>query len=312
LLLERLTGGSFASAVAVNDSAEVAGLSEDAGGAVKAVRWAVTSAGASAPAQLDPIAGNDYSAAYGIGDDGAAVGESAKGSAFVAVVWPAASATPLELSLSGFGPPAAAYGVSGSRVVGEALAAGASTAVLWSGAGADPVALGTLGLGSSAAYAISATGLVVGEGAVEGTGAARGVLWKLDAAGVPGLPVALAPLPGHVASVALGVNAAGEIAGESESASGETHGVLWRLDGAGAPGAPIDLGIASASAVNGASRVVGSSATPHQASAWDLRNTSLVAPVLTGTFTISQAYGLNEFNLAVGRADDQGFVALPH
>jgi hypothetical protein len=311
VLLERLAGGLFGTAVAVNGSNEVVGLSEDGGGEVKAVRWTVTSAGASAPAQLDPLLAGSYSAAYGIGDDGVVVGESAKGAAVVAVAWPPGSATPLELSLAGLGPPAAAYAVSGSRIVGEALAAGRQTAVLWSGAGADPVVLGTIGLDGSAAYAISETGNVVGEGVVAGTGATRGVLWVVDGSGVPGPPIELPPLPGHVASVALGVSAGGEIAGESESASGETHGVLWRLDGAGAPGAPVDLGIASASAVNGASRVVGTAGTPQQASAGDLRNPSLLDPVLTGTFGVSQAYGLNESNVTVGRADDRGFVAIP-
>jgi hypothetical protein len=77
------------------------------------------------------------------------------------------------------------------------------------------------------------------------------------------------------------------------------------------PDPPIDLGIASASAVNGSSRLVGSSATPHRASAWDVRNTSLVDPIVEDTFTVSEAYGLNESNVAVGRADDRGFVAIP-
>jgi hypothetical protein len=120
----------------------------------------------------------------------------------------------------------------------------------------------------------------------------------------------LPPLFGHVGGIALGVSAAGEIAGESESASGETHGVLWRL-AAGVPDPPIDLGVATASAVNGSSRVVGTAGSPARASAWDVRNTSLVDPILTGAFTASQAYGLNESNVAVGRADDRGFVALP-
>jgi uncharacterized membrane protein len=310
VLLDRLDGGRFGTAVAVNGSDEVVGLSEDAGGDLKAVMWAAAGGVASAPLQLDPLGAGSYSAAYGVEDDGVVVGESAKGSDVVAVAWPVGSVTPVELSLAGFEPPAAAYGISGSRIVGEAFAAGEAVAVLWSGLGADPVELGMGGLASSAAYAISEAGFVVGEGVVAATGETRGVLWVLDASGVPGPPVLLPPLSGHVAGIALGVSAAGEIAGESESASGEIHGVLWRLAG-GVPDPPIDLGIATASAVNGSSRVVGSTASPARASAWDVRNTSLVDPILPDTFTVSQAYGLNESNVAVGRADDRGFVAIP-
>jgi hypothetical protein len=307
VLLARLAGGVFGTAVAVNGSAEVVGVSEDAGGDLKAVRWTVTGAGASAPDQLDPLGAGSYSAAYGIGEDGVVVGESAKGNEIVAVAWLAGSSTPVELSLAGFGTPAAAYGVSGSRIVGEAD----GVAVLWDDPGADPVALGTLGLASGAAYAISENGLVVGEGVLEGTGQTRGVVWALDASGLPGPPVVLPPIFGHVGGIALGVSAAGEIAGESESASGEIHAVLWRLDGGGVPDPPIDLGIGSASAINGASRVVGSSGTPNGASAWDVRNTSLADAILTEVFTVSQGYGANELNFAVGRADDRGFVAVP-
>jgi probable HAF family extracellular repeat protein len=310
VLLDRLTGGLFSAAVGINGRNEVVGVSDDGQGTMKAVRWSVSGTAAGAPAQLAPIAGNGYSAAYAIGDDGVAVGESAKGSGFVAVAWPAGASSPTELSLAGFGAPAAAYGISGSRIVGEAVDAGNTVAILWAAIGANPVSLGTLGGATSSAYAIASAGFVVGE-SVDGSGARRGALWKVTAAGAPAAPVALAPLAGHVASVGLGVNAAGEIVGESESASGETHGVLWKLDAAGAPGAPVDLGIASASAVNASDRIVGCRSTPGHASAWDTRNTSLADAILTGTFTVSQAYGVNDLNSVVGMADNQGFVAVP-
>lgn len=310
VLLDGLEGGLFGAAVGINGRSEVVGLSEDGQGAMKGVKWTVTGATAAGPAELAPIAGNGYSAAYAIGDDGLAVGESAKGADFVAVAWPAGAPGPTELSLAGFGAPAAAYGIDGSRIVGEAVGAGNTVAVLWTGTGANPVALGTLGGASSSAYAISGNGLVVGE-SIDAGGATRGALWKVAPSGVPGAPVALAPLPGHVASVALAVNAAGEIAGESETAAGETHGVLWRLDASGAPGAPLDLGIASASAVNASSRIAGSRSTPGIAAAWDTRNTFIADSILTGAFTVSQAYGLNDSNSVVGMADHRGFVAVP-
>jgi probable HAF family extracellular repeat protein len=199
--------------------------------------------------------------------------------------------------------------VSGTRIVGEATDGGNTVAVVWNGTGAAPVALGTLGGATSSAYAIAGSGLVVGE-SLDGDGKVRGALWRLDAAGAPTAVFPLAPLPGHVASVALGVNAAGEIVGESESAGGETHGVRWTFT-SGAPGAPVDLGIASAAAVNASSRIAGSRATPGEAAAWDGRNPSLADAFLTGTFTASGAYGLNDGNVVVGIADGRGFVAVP-
>lgn len=310
VLLDRLAGGTFGAAVGINGGNEVVGLSEDQTGVISAVKWTVTGATASAPAVLAPIAPGGYGAAYAVSESGVAVGDAQKGQEVVAVAWPAGGGGALELSRAGFAAPSAAYGIAGARIVGEATLAGNAVAVLWSGPSADPVALGTLGGPTSSAYAIDGAGLVVGE-SLDANGDPRGALWKLDASGVPAPPLALAPLAGHVASVALDVNGAGEIAGESESGTGEVHAVVWKLSAAGAPGAPLDLGVGSATAINDASRIAGHRAAPGQATAIDARNASLSDAILTGTFTVSQAYGLNDSNAVVGLADGQGFVAVP-
>jgi uncharacterized membrane protein len=306
LLLGNLPGGSFGAAVAVNGADEIVGLSDD-GVAVKAVRW--TLSGGGAPTVLDPIAGDAYSAAYAVDDAGTAVGESQKGGQLVPVAWTAGSSAPAELSLAGVAAPAAAYGMGDGMIVGEATVAGETVAVLWRGAGAAPVVLGTLGGATSSAYALS-NGRVVGESLTAG-GTTRGALWSLDAAGAPGAPRALDPLAGHVASVALGVNAAGVIVGESESPSGEVHAVVWALDGAGLPGAPLDLGPGSASAVNDEHRVTGHRGAPELPSLWDTRNPALADPFLAGTFPVGQAYGLNGSGVVVGSADGRPFVTVP-
>lgn len=306
VLLDGLAGGIFASAVGINDGGVVVGLSDDAQGTLKAVRWTTSGASASAPSLLGAVGGDGYSAAYAVAADGLAVGESQKASDFVAVAWLPGAASPIELSLAGAGPPAAAYGVNGSRIVGEA----SGVAVLWSDTGAAPVALGTLGGATSAAYAVSGAGLVVGE-AQDGAGEALGALWRVPASGPPAGPVALPPLPGHVASVALGVNDAGEIAGESVAPTGAVRAVVWTLDAGGTPGAPVDLGAGGAAAVNASYRVVGHRPGPAGASAWDTRNATIADGILGETFARSHAFGMNDLHSVVGCADDRAFVAVP-
>lgn len=310
VLLDRLTGGQFGAAIAINGENQVVGLSGDSDGVIKAVKW--TADGIATPlvaVELPSLEPGGYSAAYGINEAGVAVGESENAGNFVPVVWPA-EGTVTALSLTGFAPPAVAYSISSSRIVGEATVGDNQLAVLWNDTAAAPVSLGTLGGATSAAYYINDAGMVVGE-SVDQDGAALGAVWFLDAAGVPSLPVPLAPLADHVASVAFGINRAGEVVGESESASGDVHAVLWVLDGGGLPGLAVDLGIGSGGAINDGSRIAGSHGTPNQATVWDTRNTSLTEALLTGSFSISQAYGMNEANLIVGLAGNQGFVTVP-
>jgi probable HAF family extracellular repeat protein len=310
VLLQRV-GGTFGAAVAINDSNLVVGLSDDGTGSVKAVKWTVNGALAGPPVVLEPLPQNGYSAAYGVGADGTVVGESEEALDFVAVVWPGAQTVPAKLGLGSLRAPSAAYGIAGSRIVGEATHgptdAPVQVAVVWNAADAAPTALSGIGGDSSSAYFASG-GLVVGE-ATSSSGAGRGVVWTLNAAGAEtGAPIELAPLAGHVSSIALAVNTTGEVVGESQSASGEVHAVVWTLDGSVAS-APLDLGVGSASAVNELDRVAGFRGAPNQPSLWDLRNSGL--PESIGAFGFGHVYGMNAGAVLVGLADDQGFVAIP-
>jgi adhesin/invasin len=300
-------GGSFAAATAVNPSNVVVGLSEDGQGSLSGAIWSVSGTTASAGLALAPLAGNTYSAAYAVDASGAAVGESEKGADYVPVLWAPGTTTPTELGLGSFGAPSAAYGIADGRIVGEATSATATVAVLWSSAAAAPVELASLGGDRSAAYAVAGS-YVVGESTAAPGGASVGAVWTLDGSGNPGAPVALAPLAGHVSSVALGVDAAGRVVGESEPASGAVHAVYWTVT---APQAPVDLGTGSAQGVNAGGRVAGHGGVPVGPLVWDVRNPALVEGVLEDPFLFSQAYGLNGANVVVGSLDGGAFAAVP-
>lgn len=304
--LDRL-GGAFGAATAVNDGNLVVGLSGDGLGGVQGVRWTVSGTVASGPVALAPLAGNAHSAAYAVDATGAAVGESAKGSTYVPVLWAAGATTPAELSLGALSPPAAAYGISGGQIVGEATGAGATLAVLWTAPDAAPTILPSLGGARSAAYGVSlAAGLAVGVSSLA-DGTLRGAVWPLD--GSAG-PIALAPLPGHARSIALAVEEGGRIVGESETEGGEVHAVAWSL---AVPNAPVALGPGSAAGVNAGGRVAGHAGLPAGPALWDLRNPSLIEGVFEPPFTfqLAHAYGVNAGDVVVGLLDAQGFAAVP-
>jgi hypothetical protein len=309
VLLDGLSG-LFSAAVAVNGDGAVVGVSEDGSGAVKGTRWHVGEGGAGgAPAALQPIAGNSHSAAYGISEDGVAVGESERGVSSVAVAWTSPGAPPIELGLGGLAPPAVAHAIEERRVVGEARStAGEAVAVLWTRLDADAIPLGPLpGDGASAAYAI-AEGLVVGASTGPG-GRTRGAVWEVEDGRARGL-WPLAPLPGHVASVALGVNDRGEIVGESEDAAGGVRAVAWTFDG-DRPGSPVDLGEGSASSIDRRGRIAGAHGVSPQAALWDVRNFALPEFVLADLLGPTSAYALNERGLVVGLFGDRAVAAVP-
>jgi protocatechuate 3,4-dioxygenase beta subunit len=301
-------GGTFSVATAINGSNLVVGLSEDGSGLLTGARWVVTGTSASAGQGLAPLIGNAYSAAYAVDASGAVVGESERGADYVAVIWEPGATLPIDLRLGGFTSPSAAYGISGDRIVGEAGQGGGSAAVLWAHVDAVPVALPSLGGDRGAAYAIAGS-LVVGESTATAGGPSVGAVWTLDGSGNPGPAVPLAPLAGHVASIALGVDAAtGRIVGESESATGEVHAVAWTV---AAPAAPVDLGSGSAQGVNGGGRVAGAGGVPVGPIVWDVRNPALLEGVITGPFQFAQGTALNGANVVVGVRDGEAFAAVP-
>ena len=314
VLLAGITGGTFSAAMAINNSNQVIGLAENSAAEVKGVRWIVNTAGgtASPPVTLEPLTGNTYSAAYGINDAGITVGESNNGGETVAAFWPAGGTSAAVLSLAGFAAPAAAYEINNAgQVVGEVTVGAVNRAVLWNGTAAVPADLGTLAGGTySAAYSINDSGLVVGE-ANNSTGQNRAVAWLVSPQGaITAGPVDLGTLDGHVASFALGVDAAGRVVGESETAAGESRATLWTINPQTlAVTARTDLGSGGAHAINGADRIAGYLGTPSLASVWDTRNLNLANNVQTGA-TFSQAFGLNDDNLVVGLSGTQGFVTM--
>lgn len=315
----------FSSAVDINTGRQVVGFSDTGSGQqeVRAQLWNVAANGTpSAPVELSPIAGNSYSAAYGINNAGVVVGESSKGADTVAVFWPAGSATPTELQLLTASGPSAAYRINtAGRIVGEARNAGGNMVpVMWTNTAAAPVQLPLLSGGTrGAAYFISADGTkIVGE-SENSSGNMRAVVWEVNTNGTVDNPDDLGVLTGHDSSTAFGINAAGQIVGESESATGEVHAVLWTpgilfgynikdLSAAGAKG--------SAAAISDAGLIAGwIDTTGSLASLWHALNaanaTSPLSNPLSASSNTSQTLAVNSAGYVVGVSLDRAIVAVP-
>lgn len=313
-VLQSFLAGAFGAGVANNNNDQAVGMSDN-GTSLQAARWTVTDA-VPQPTALEGLEVGAYSAAYGINDDGVTVGESALAGNTVAVVWAAGSTTATALNTLGSGGFSAAYSINGTdRIVGEAVvdANGNTAAVFWAGPTVTPVNLGTLGGEFSSAYFVSDGGLVVGEAEVTAGGEVHAALWRPAAvAGTYLAAVPLAPLAGHIASSAFGVDGSGRVVGESQAADGTAHGVIWTVNAQGAVTATEDLGAGtSLAAANTGGRVVGYSAAgtgSDQAAIW---NGATPADNQNLGAAFSQAYGLNDSTQVVGVAGTQAFVAIP-
>ena len=305
--------GTFSAGIAVNNNGTVVGISDDGLGILGA-RWNLATP-AAIPVRLDPLAGDAYSAAYGLNDAGIAVGESGNAS-IVAVYWPAGLSAPVALSDNGIFPGAdsAAYGINAlNEIVGEAGdGAGSTVAVFWaSPTAAAAVELNDLSVNpGSSAYFISNGGTIVGESR-NASGQFQAVAWIPTGAGVYGNPVPLAALTNQFASVAFGMDAGGRIVGEAELNTGVVHGVVWDTSGA----VVVELGAnTSAQAVSqgtGTDRIAGYTAAlsgSDQAAVWNLADTADNQNV---DVALSQAYGINDFSDIVGVSGNQAFAAIP-
>lgn len=322
------SGAVFSTAVDINTGRQVVGFSDSGSGQqeVRAQLWNVGADGTpSPPVELNPLAGNTYSAAYSISDAGVAAGESSKGTDTVAVFWAAGSQSPTELPLLSASGPSAAYRINpGGRIVGEARDAGGQLVpVMWASSSTAPVALPLLSGGTSgAAYFISADGAkIVGE-SENGSGKKRAVLWEVNADGSIGNPTDLGVLSGHDSSVAFSINASGQIVGESESATGEIRAVIWTqgilggLFGFNIKEVSVAGAKASAAAINDAGLIVGWVDTAGSlATLWNALNalnTSVpISNPLSSSTDPSQALGVNGAGLVVGVSLDRAFVAVP-
>ena len=116
-------------------------------------------------------------------------------------------------------------------------------------------------------------------------------------------PTALGPLSGPIGPEVSDVNNAGQVAGQSGTASGEAHAVLWT------PGAPMrDLGTlggnsSRALAINDAGQVAGSSSTAEggvHAFRWDANTGMQDLGTLGGFVDASEALGINAAGKVVG------------
>lgn len=331
----------FSVALDINDAVNplIVGAAEQAAnpGVLRAVHWILDSASGNPASAIGLNAVNGvYGNAYAVNDEGTIVGEAQDGSNFVPVTWttsgPAPSALPLVIGEIVF-EQGAAYGVNNlKQIVGEFKRVdGSNMAVLWN---FDAVAeiytaveLPSLGGDNATAIAISDGGWVVGESQTAG-GLFRATLWMLDLDGLPGAPIDLGTLVGHLRSIALGVDNEGRIVGESEDSAGQVSAVLWTPapgDGLLADGLynNASRGLhASAQAINDGNRFVGHAGqgTAARAVVWDIRTTQAAnfdhvvtggAPNFEPVNLFSQAYGMNQAGMIVGIAVDKGFLALP-
>lgn len=318
---------SFSNAVAINDAGTVVGFAETAAGSTfEAARWQVDAAGAPtvAPEPLKPLAGNAFSAAFAVDEDGNVVGVSAEGEAFVAVLWKAGTNDPVKLPALSPGGWSAAYGVNpaGTIIVGEAEDAFFDTrAVYWTvapdGTVSDPAELpveifakgtaeaplpSTFGTANGA----NDLGWIVGEVA-DGEGTSHAVLWRPTGAGGAYVATDLRR-GGEVGSVALAVNALGQVAGEAEITAGVISPVLWADDGQGEFKRTLLAASGSAVALNDLQRAAGRTGQSDgsaRAAVWDLAAGTAAVELFSEA---SEVNDINNNGLVVGRKGAAGFI----
>lgn len=308
----------FSNAVDINDSNEVIGFaSTTLVGNFTAALWAVNATGQAtvAPTSLAPLAGNTFSAASSIDNAGNVVGQSAKGSGRVAVLWrDGAPAAPVELPALATGD-SAAYGISpdGSKIVGEATdATGTVRAVLWrvnlDGSIAAPQILptnifaGNFPVAFSSASDVNDFGFIVGE-VEDGNGVLHAVVWE---PGTGTVYTAVDLSTGiEAGSTALGINASGQVVGESHGAAGATSAILWNKTVTYQRTPIVSAG--SAGDISDSGRIAGweTVAGVNVAAVWNTADLSAKTNLFTGE---SQAYSINVINMVVGRSGSIGFI----
>lgn len=316
--------GVFALPSAINNNNQIVGVAEAVlGGLLKPAFWQVDDLGATtvAPSTLAAVIADGFAAAFGLNNDGVIVGVVGTSTVGInrAAVWTNKDASPTQLPLLAPSSPSAAYGISPSgRIVGTAENADRLLhAVRWEraadGSVTGPFVLPGVPIGwESEAYAINDDNTIAGE-LIDAEGISRAVLWQFN--GTSYERIDLTAIIGFANAVAFGLNnpAAGQpllVVGEvsDDGLGGETHAARWSVNGAIITAADLgnnNLG-SSAAAINTAGMAVGyeeSVADVQQASTWAI-------PTLKSILidTDSQAFGVNNNNLVVGRSANQGFV----
>lgn len=308
---------SFSSAVAINDTGRVIGFAETAlGSEFRAAVWTVDASGTAtlAPSELKPLGVNTFSAAFGVDSSGNVVGQSSDGSAFVAVLWRNGVAEPERLPALATGGFSSANGISpdGRWIVGEAEDAGfVSRAVVW------PVTAGVVGAPSvlpetfaaptvagafAAAYGVNNSGWVVGE-VEDDQPRFHAVIWRPLTSG--GYSLIDLRGNGEEGSSGFGINALFQVVGESEATPGNFVPMLWTADATGEYKPTTLSNAGTAVAINNVGRIVGWNTLTPLAAIWDSAAPATAVNLFT---TDSQAFGINNDNLVVGRTGSQGFI----
>jgi probable HAF family extracellular repeat protein len=245
------------------------------------------------PPGLDSMAFG--AARRGEGDSGQTIvvghadsGANSKFTGFHSFMWVEAAGRMFDIGVLPGDEKSSANGVNAmGRIVGESLGGDTSRAFLYDG---EMHNLGGFGGAFAAAHAINDAGRVVGYGKTP-DGADHAFLW-VPAAEDPthGTMVDLGMLPDGIASVATGINEAGQVVGYSNDPDSFGDAFLWSPSSPGATGgAMVNIGslpgeqYASAYAINDSGVVVGEASIGPDAHAFAWRPT--VPNGMAGTMT---------------------------
>ena len=312
--------GEFVLPAAINNVNQVVGAAEiTAGGILQAALWEVDPDGTSgvAPKSLAALVPGGFAAAFDLNESGSIVGSAIDAQGRTrAVLWVDADQPPVTLPGRG-GQFAAAYSINETgRIVGVAENTDDILEAVWWQLGENAAVSGpsffTAGPQGweAAAYAVNAENHVAGE-LISPDGKSQAVLWHLDAGVYARIDLPM-PAEGFDHTVALALNSplSGEpllVAGEmsDDGAGGESRGVRWTLSN-GTVTQALNLETtsisSSAEAINTSGMIAGWRGTGPRATVWI---ETVPEALLT---TESQAFGINDGNLVIGRSGPTGFV----
>ncbi len=215
--LPGIPGGSTASnwAHAINGMGQIVGYSQE--GAPNNRAHAVVWLQGAVQIDLGFMGGGTYSEAYGINDLGAVVGAGSTASASLhAFLWQNGQYTDLS-TWTGGGVASKAYAINNQ---GDIVGLNANVASLWRNGAVQALPMPPGISAYTPAIDINDAGDIIATGS-KGYPIEVGVLWH------NGIAIDLGTLPGGTISRARRINAAGEIVGEAQSASGYFHAVKW-------------------------------------------------------------------------------------
>ncbi len=245
-------------------------------------------------AELPPLTGHVYSAAYAINSSGQAAGDSADATYGVdhAVVWTAGIARDIHTISAGEWSVAFGLNDSGQAAGNVEIPSSPSGVFFWDGAAMQNI-VATQNVREG--YAINNAGIIVGVGGQP----TDGFKWQ------GGSSTPLNYLPGHHSARPLAINAGGVIVGASIGSSGRLP-VKWMGN---TPQALSGLTDGTAVGINETGQIVGDHSTPsgRRAFLWDPVAGSMDLPVPIGTGS-SRASGINGSGTVIGDIDGGAVV----